>query len=97
MPEWSKGVDSSSTVFALVGSNPTADTRRHHTFNFTCYSATDKWQHVQHWPAPGEPASTTNMEISLATSASSGRMLKTDCQCFRQVQLTRMLDPRIST
>ena len=25
MPEWSKGVDSSSTVFALVGSNPTAD------------------------------------------------------------------------
>uniref|UniRef100_A0AAV1TZY8 Uncharacterized protein n=1 Tax=Peronospora matthiolae TaxID=2874970 RepID=A0AAV1TZY8_9STRA len=26
VPEWSKGVDSSSTVFALVGSNPTADT-----------------------------------------------------------------------
>ena len=25
VPEWSKGVDSSSTVFALVGSNPTAD------------------------------------------------------------------------
>ncbi len=27
MPERSKGVDSSSTVFALVGSNPTADIR----------------------------------------------------------------------
>ncbi len=26
VPERSKGVDSSSTVFALVGSNPTADT-----------------------------------------------------------------------
>uniref|UniRef100_A0AAV1UHX6 Uncharacterized protein n=1 Tax=Peronospora matthiolae TaxID=2874970 RepID=A0AAV1UHX6_9STRA len=26
VPEWCKGVDSSSTVFALVGSNPTADT-----------------------------------------------------------------------
>uniref|UniRef100_A0AAV1TXJ3 Uncharacterized protein n=1 Tax=Peronospora matthiolae TaxID=2874970 RepID=A0AAV1TXJ3_9STRA len=26
VPEWSKGVDSSSTVFGLVGSNPTADT-----------------------------------------------------------------------
>jgi hypothetical protein len=28
VPEWSKGVDSSSTVFALVGSNPTACKRR---------------------------------------------------------------------
>ena len=28
VPERSKGVDSSSTVFALVGSNPTADTSR---------------------------------------------------------------------
>uniref|UniRef100_A0AAV1TXH9 Uncharacterized protein n=1 Tax=Peronospora matthiolae TaxID=2874970 RepID=A0AAV1TXH9_9STRA len=26
VPEWSKGVDSSSTAFALVCSNPTADT-----------------------------------------------------------------------
>ena len=29
MPERSKGVDSSSTVFALVGSNPTADSLLH--------------------------------------------------------------------
>ena len=28
VPERSKGVDSSSTVFALVSSNPTADTSR---------------------------------------------------------------------
>ena len=29
VPERSKGVDSSSTVFALVGSNPTADSLLH--------------------------------------------------------------------
>jgi hypothetical protein len=29
VPERSKGVDSSSTVFALVGSNPTADNDRY--------------------------------------------------------------------
>ena len=28
VPEWSKGVDSSSTVFALVGSYPSADIAR---------------------------------------------------------------------
>ena len=36
VPERSKGVDSSSTVFALVGSNPTAD-NLHHFVQQPCF------------------------------------------------------------
>ena len=79
VPEWAKGVDSSSTVFALVGSNPTADSYAPTTLLYLLLSKGETAA-FQHWPAPGEAASTTNTEFFSTTSTSCARMPKTDRQ-----------------